>query len=145
MFHSLLSQLMLGTSIIVCGAALILGSQRERIGALYYIAAYLLSVVLGKLGWADLNWRCLMTDGVCLVGMVSLSWKSPHSWPIWASAFELMAVMTEVFNLTQHGLLPWTLLTVVNGCSYLVLLAMFVGTLAAYRRKRDARRASEIG
>ena len=142
MLQSLLSQLIVGTSLVVCLAALIFGSARERIGAFYYLAAMSISVILGKIGWQTLHLRYIVADGFCLIGFLSLCWKSPHPWPLWATGLQMITVMAEVFSITHTNLLPWTLLTVINGCAYLILLALFVGTLAAMRARRLARQKS---
>lgn len=140
MLHTLSSQIMAATGLLVCLAALVFGSWRERAGAVFYAGAFALSLGLGTVSQQFAVWRFLLTDIICLLGFFYLSWKSPHPWPLWAAGLQLLAAAADVFALVNAApVLLWTVLTVVNGCSYLVLLSLLIGTWEAARAKNKQR------
>ncbi len=144
MLHSLASQVLAVTGLFTCVIALILGSWRERMGAVFYQATYALSFGIGliSLRWAP--WRFLLIDALSLLGFVYLCWKAPHPWPIWAAGLQLLSTAADVFALVSPKVMLWTLLTIDNGCSYLILLVLLIGTVATVRRRRMERQKSLI-
>ena len=128
--------------LIVCLTAMIFGAWRERAGGALYLAVVAASFAL-KAWFPDIPaWRYLLMDGLCLLGFFALSWKSPHPWPLWACAFQLLGVMTSIATLIQVRVLAWTYYTVLSLSGYGVLISLLVGTLAAAGARRAMRNKS---
>lgn len=137
MLTSVTSLAISGTSLFACLLALLFGSARERLGSLFYLGPFALSLGLGFLPASGLMvWRFLLCDLLCLVGFLYLCWKAPHPWPLWAFGLQLLAVMADILDLVMHGaVLKWTIVTLQNSLGYIILFVLLWGTLAAVRRR----------
>lgn len=133
MLQSLPALIGAGVVILVCLFAIIAGSWRERVGGIVYAGAYLLSLVLALVTLKTVAWRFLVVDTACLIGFFCLCWKAPRPWPLWALGAQLLSVLTSlaVLQMGTDKVLKWTLLTVVNGLGYTVLLVLLIGTIGA--------------
>ncbi|HTM82032.1 hypothetical protein [Asticcacaulis sp.] len=121
-----------------CLAAFVFGSWRERAGAGLYLAAYVIANALNAMSHLQ-NLSHTITDILCLIGFVTLCWKSPHPWPLWAAGCQLASTMTGICGLLNVEVAQWTYMTLLIVSAYGVLLALLAGTLAAIgRRKKGA-------
>lgn len=145
MLQSLPALIGAGAVIFICLFAIVAGSWRERVGGMVYVGAYLLSILLSLITVESVAWRFLIVDFACLAGFFCLCWKAPNPWPLWAVGAQLLSVLTSlsVLQLGPDKVLKWTLLTVVNGLGYLVLLSLFIGTVAAMRGRKRARETGQ--
>ena len=135
-----------GFELFICLAGLIFGYRRERVGALIFLATFLLSVVLKDFtSWAPL-WRYLLTDTLCLAGFVTLCWKSPHPWPLWVSGAQLMNVCISLVAWQNSYVRLWAYYTALTIFGYVALFAFAAGIAQAMRRRwRGANKVPKIG
>lgn len=140
MLQTLVAQLGVGAILVVCLYALIVGSWRERFGAIIYLAAYLVSFGFGLIAVEHATLYLLVADLLCLQGFYVLSWKSPHAWPRWAVAGQLVSVVAEIANLFHVGLSDRNFMTIEMTAGWGVLLALLIGAIAAAQARRDAKR-----
>ncbi|MDI7774436.1 hypothetical protein [Asticcacaulis sp. EMRT-3] len=130
----------------VCLAGLIFGYWRERMGALIYLAAMILTMSLRSMTHIAPLWRYMFTDTLCLVGFLTLCWKSPHPWPLWAVGAQMMSVCVSLATWLNPYVMKWAYFTALSIFGYALLLAMGVGTIsAALRRFRPANKIPKIG
>ncbi|MFT4076147.1 MAG: hypothetical protein QM647_11510 [Asticcacaulis sp.] len=135
MLHSPLAIFDAAFLLFTCLVAIIFGGWRERSGAVLYLAAYVLANGLSVLSHhQDLSQT--LVDILCLAGFVILCWKSPHPWPLWASAAQLVSTMSGLTGLLNVEVARWAYMTVLIVSAYGVLLALLAGSLAAARAKR---------
>jgi len=142
MLHSITTRLGASAVVLVCTYAIVAGSWRERFGAFIYLTAYV--VILG-FGLASPRFPAiymLMADALCLPGFFIASWQSPHPWPRWAIAGQLISVAVDV--VTMFGLFNrWIFFTLAMVASYGVLLSLLIGTIAYRARRRAQRQAAQ--
>lgn len=126
-----------GSVLLVCLFALTKGGRPERIGAGAFLTGWFLSILAQKyIGYASTQWPILLIDLVVLAIFVALVWKSPRSWPVWASAFQLLAVASHVMVLMQLRPEISAFYTVVNMTGYGIVIALAVGTFFAWQERR---------
>ncbi|MBW8882478.1 MAG: hypothetical protein JF615_13980 [Asticcacaulis sp.] len=142
MLQSLLAQAWAIIDVVICGYALYAGSWRERCGAIIFLIAYLASMGFAFISPQYTTLYLLVADTLCLQVFYVVSWKSPHPWPKWAVAAQLVCVVMEVLTLLKVGISNYVFLTVENTMGLAVMLALLLGTISAAQAKRDARRLS---
>lgn len=69
----------------------------------------------------------LVQFGVCLV----IALRSPHYWPLWASAAYLLSVVTGVLRLTQPGMSAWAYASTELIWCYVATAAILCGALTS--------------
>jgi hypothetical protein len=155
MLQSWVTQLGAAAIAVVCIYALAAGTWRERFGAIIYLAAYLLSLGFGLIGvengplfLADylrsehISLYLLVADMLLLQGLCVIAWKSPHPWPKWALAAQLISIAAHVAVLFDLGLGSRAYLTIATATGWAVLIALLIGTIAAAHARRESRRQS---
>lgn len=100
------------------------GGRPERWAMIGLIAASLASPLVEN--WSDgeaLQTGIMVVDTLYLIELIWLTWKSSRSWLVWATAFQLLTVMTHVAMLLNVDL---------HGRAYIISsYVLFVGVLAA--------------
>lgn len=142
MLQSLVTQLGAAAIGLVCLYAFIMGTWRERFGALIYLSAYLLSLGFGVSSTEHTTWYLLVADTFCLFGFFMMCWRARHPWPQWAVVGQLICVVLEVITLIDIGVRNWHFLTIETAAGWGVLLALLIGTIAAAETRRNARKAA---
>lgn len=90
-----------------------------------------------------MQWPVLIIDVIALVIFVALVWKSPRSWPVWASAFQLLAIASHVMVLMKLRPEISAFYTVINMSGYGIIIALGVGTFFAWQERRAVGIADE--
>ena len=139
MLQSLVTQIGAAAVVVVCLYALIVGTWRERFGAVIYLAAYLLTMGFGLIEREHFTLYLLLGDMVCLQAFLFLCWKTPHPWPKWAVLGQLVCVAAELATLMKLGLHSFNFLTIETTAGWAVLLSLLIGTIAAGRARREAK------
>ncbi|MBW8733489.1 MAG: hypothetical protein JF571_04115 [Asticcacaulis sp.] len=138
MLQTLVTQLGAATVVLVCSYAVFAGSWRERFGAIIYLTAYLIFLGFGHASHLSPAMYMIISDTLCLLGFFMASWKSPHPWPKWAIAGQLVSVFLGIITLI--GVLPrWIFLTLESVAGYGVLMSLLIGTIAYRARRRTDR------
>lgn len=139
MLQSWVSQVGAGAILVVCLYALVTGAWRERAGAVIYLLAYLVSLGFGLVAPAHSTLYLLLSDALALQGFAVLAWKSPHPWPLWAVAGQLVCVAMEAVTLLNNGIMSWYFLTAEMIAGWGVLMALLLGTIAANAARKTRR------
>lgn len=146
MLQTTLTQIGAAAVVVVCLYALIVGSWRERYGALVYLAAYFISIGFALIAPEYTTLYLLLVDVVCLQAFLFMCWRTPHPWPKWALLGQFICVCVELATLAHvGGLYSRSFLTIETAAGWGVLLALLVGTIAAAQARRDARKAAQTG
>ncbi len=137
MFDTLYSQIGAAAGVIVVTFAFLKGDEPERVGGGAYAIGALASLLLQDDSQLyGPQWGLMIVETVMLVAWAALAWKSRRSWPIWACAFQSVAVMSHVLTTTDMRPPIAAFYAVVNLASYGVLLVLALGVLQAWRDRR---------
>ncbi|MDB5492819.1 MAG: hypothetical protein JWP86_156 [Phenylobacterium sp.] len=120
----------------VAGAALWKGGWSERLVAIGFLAAWLVTPVLRRGGWEGPAWTGLAVDGLFLALLVFVALRTRRWWPLFATAFELLSVLSHIARLVDPGVRAWAYATADAIWTYFLLTALALGT---YNRWRDRR------
>ena len=70
----------------------------------------------------------LIIDVVLLIGLLVLALRSDRFWPMWATAFQFVAVIVHVASLTETGNFAWAYAVALIFWSYPIVIARAAGT-----------------
>jgi hypothetical protein len=124
--------------IVSCGYALWRGRRYERIAAVVFVAATILSI----LGHSPLRGRYvaietsdLIVDSAVLVAVVAIALLSDRFWPLWAAGLQLVDSMSHVMKAIDVDLLPKVYGAAERFWSYPILIILLVGAWRQHRRQ----------
>lgn len=115
-----------------CGHAIFRGARSEYLGAAIMIAGSLSSLAVGKIWgtlWVRIEAGIFAIDIVALFALIYLTLKSDRFWPMWASAFQLLAVAIHTAVMIAPQVTPWAFATGAVFWAYPMLLALAIGSL----------------
>jgi hypothetical protein len=120
---------------LVCGYALWRGGRPERLTALASLGAWLLSrLVFNYRDWVDPQWAVLAVDVAFLIALTTLAVTTDRTWALFAAAFQLLGVIIHLAITLDHGIRALAYVRGLVIWSYLVLIALGVGTWLHARR-----------
>ncbi len=141
LFHTLGQQIWTVAMLAVSAFAWWRGGWPERTMAVANVAASLLNgLVQNRHDWIDPQWGDLVIDLLFLGLLLWLALRSNRHWPMWASAFQLLGVVTHVAMMADHRIGGWAYVTGGVIFSYLVLGSLGVGTLLLPRGRPESKR-----
>lgn len=120
--YAYLALLLAASAFAVC-----CGGQDERIGAASFVLASLASSV-PIANYTHVELWFLTVDLAVAVYLVWLLAHSKAYWPIWATGFHLVTVVTHLSVWVQPDILPLAYATFGNAWTYLVLMSLIWGT-----------------
>jgi len=122
---------------VLAGLALVaaIGGSRERLGAAAYLLTFVLQATTFAIGWTS-PFVNICLDGALMSAFIVLSWKSPHPWPVWASAAQLLTVMIALTGFIDSNIKGWAYYTAMIIAGYASLAALIAGAIAAGRSRR---------
>jgi hypothetical protein len=125
--------------VAICAFALIKGDEPERIGASAFALTWFASLLVQRDGdLYHIQWGIFYLDLVLLAVFAGLTWKSRRAWPVWASAFQMLAVMSHIMNMTDLRPSMNAFYTVANMAGYGVMVSLAVGSFWAWQDRRAA-------
>ncbi len=137
MLDTLLSQIGFAVAALVGAFAFLKGDEPERIGAGAFLLGVFATLLIHNGGaLRGVQWGVLTVDLVFLGVCAALAWKSRRSWPVWASAFQLVVVMSHLLVLVDLRPAMAAFYFVINLAGYGVLASIAVGTWQAWRDRR---------
>src|SRR5690606_16991341 len=133
------SQIGFALAAIVAAAAFLKGDEPERIGAgAFMIGVFATQLVHDPGALTGPQWSLIAVDLAFLAVCIALAWKSRRTWPVWASAFQSLAVASHLLTLVDLRPPLAAFYAVVNLAGYGVLASIGLGTLVAWRERRAA-------
>lgn len=95
------------------------------------IIGSLSSLAVGKvLGtpWTSMEEEIFAIDIIGLLALINLTLKSDRFWPMWATAFQLLAVTIHTAVMVAPQITPWAFATGAVFWAYPMLLALAIGS-----------------
>jgi hypothetical protein len=117
---------------VCCGYAIFRGARSEYLGAAILIIGSLSSLAIGKIWgtyWIRTETEVFVIDIFALFALIYLTIKSDRFWPIWATAFQLLAVTIHGAVMMAPQITPWAFATGAVFWAYPMLLALAIGSL----------------
>lgn len=114
-----------------CGYAIVRGTRTEYVGVSIIIVGSLSTLVVGQLvetTWTEMEVGIFVVDIVVLVALVWLAFKSDRFWPMWAAAFQLLAVTIHTAIMAAPQITPWAFATGAVFWAYPMLLVLAIGS-----------------
>jgi len=120
-----------------CGYALWRGSKYERIAALVFISATVLSILghspHGR--YVAVEASDLIVDTAVLFAVVAIALVSDRFWPLWAAGLQLVDSFSHVMKAVDADLLPKVYGAAERFWSYPILIVLLVGAWRQHRRQ----------
>lgn len=129
---------------VVCGAALWKGRWSERVVAAGFLLGWLATALLKDHHFAGPQWSIFAADTAALLLFLFVALKSGRYWPLFAAAFQLLAVITHVASTFDRHLSAWAYITAGVIWSYLLLGSIGIGTWNTWRGDHPAASADPI-
>jgi hypothetical protein len=139
MFDTLSAQIGAIFVVAICFFAFLKGDEPERIAAGAYVLGWFASLLSqNDASLYQVQWGVFAIDLVMLVVLGALVWKSRRTWPVWATACQLLVVMSHVLSMIDVRPAIANFIWVINLAGYGVLIAIAVGTFWAWQERRAA-------
>jgi hypothetical protein len=131
--------------VVSCGYALWRGRKYERIAALVFVTATILSIIghsplRGR--YLELEASDLIVDSAVLVVVMTIALVSDRFWPVWAAGLQLVDSMSHVMKAIDADLVPTVYGAAERFWSYPILLILFIGAWRQHRRTSVGREAA---
>ena len=128
-------------ALLACGGALWKGAFEERCAAVGLLCSMGLTLALRDTSWPKVQSAEFAADIANLGLLIWIALRSPKYWPMAAAGFQLLAVMTHVAKLVDRAVAQWAYLTAGIIWTYLLMIALVVGTANASRARRAVQAA----
>lgn len=118
------------TLVAVTSAAFILGGAPERTGMKIIVVGSVVSAVLASLPGRNpyaLDLWMLFSDSLVLGALGSLALRSIRYWPMWATSFHAITVMTHVADLLAPNTVPTAYLILQGFWVYPMFITILLG------------------
>lgn len=131
--------------VVSCGYALWRGRKYERIAALVFVTATILSIIghsplRGR--YLELEASDLIVDSAVLVVVMTIALVSDRFWPLWAAGLQLVDSLSHVMKAVDADLVPTVYGAAERFWSYPILLILFIGAWRQHRRTSVGREAA---
>jgi len=131
--------------VVSCGYALWRGRKYERIAALVFVTATILSIIghsplRGR--YLELEASDLIVDSAVLVVVMTIALVSDRFWPLWAAGLQLVDSLSHVMKAIDADLVPTVYGAAERFWSYPILLILFIGAWRQHRRTSVGRKAA---
>lgn len=137
MLNSLDAQLGTAIAVVIVAFAFLKSDKPERIGAgTYALGLFASLLVQGNGQLTGPHWGLMLIDAAIVAIYASLAWKSRRAWPVWATALQVLIVMTHLLMIIDRRPPPAAFYTVMNIASSAILAAMAIGVVQAWRDQR---------
>ena len=126
--------------IATCGYALWRGRKYERIAALVFVSATILSILGSSplpVRYAGLATGDLIVDTGVLLALVAIALVSDRFWPLWAAGLQLVDSLSHVMKAIDANLIPQVYGAAERFWSYPILIILFIG---AWRQHQGTRK-----
>lgn len=120
-----------------CGYALWRGRKYERIAALVFIAATVVSILMrsplhGRYSGIEIS--DFIIDSGVLAAVLAIALVSDRFWPLWAAGLQLVGSTSHMLKAIQPGLIPAVYGAAERFWSYPILIILLVGAWRQHRR-----------
>ena len=131
-----------------CGYALWRGRKYERMAAIVFIAATLLSFFgesPAQHRYAGIEITDLVVDNGVLVALIAIALVSDRFWPLWAAGLQTVDSMAHLMKVIDAGMVPKVYGAAERFWSYPILIVLLVGAWRSHRRsQREFQQAAAV-
>ena len=139
MLDNLYSQVGAVITVLVVGFAFWKGEEPEKIAAGAYGLGWFASMLVqDDANLYGIQWSMLAVDLIMLSVLGALVWKARRGWTVWATAMQLLVVMSHLMALVDVRPSASSFYFVINLAGYGVLLAIAIGTFWTWQERRAA-------
>jgi hypothetical protein len=127
--------------LLTCGYALVRGRKYERIAAVVFLSATIISVIdhlLLHVRYQSIDVGEVFVDTAVLVSVVAFALVSDRFWPLWVAGLQLVDSMAHVLNAITGDFSPWAYAVAERFWSYPMLIILFIGAWRQNRRSACA-------
>jgi hypothetical protein len=129
-FHTTTQTVSSLTLLVVCGLAFWRGGAPERIVASICFLDWTLTPILQHVSdRAHFEVSVFAVDSLVLGALLSIALTKDRFWPLWATAFQLLELLIHVAMLIDHRVSARAYFIGTELASYLILVALALGTL----------------
>lgn len=121
---------------LVCGLALWKGGPSERLAAVLFYGAWILTRITHDPDRFATQWAVSLVDGALFASLTLLALKSDRYWPIFAAGFDLLSIITHLARALDATLPEWAYYTAAQIWAYLTIGALGLGTWNSWRDRR---------
>lgn len=115
-----------------CVAAFRWGGFDERFGAgaimLATLASNIVPLSVSYVHYSQTDLGFFGIDAALFIGLLILALRSDRFWPLWAAAFQLVAMLVHVGSLFQHGNFAWAYYVALIFWSFPVTISLGAGS-----------------
>lgn len=122
----------------VCAFAMWKGDEEERLTGLALAFAAIAAPFLKDHRWLGLQWGVLAVDAAFFLLILVIAFRTTKFWPLAAAGFQLLGLVTHAVITMEAGVRAWAYVTAGVIWSYLILIALAVGTWNAWRARQPA-------
>ncbi|AQR61553.1 hypothetical protein BZG35_07720 [Brevundimonas sp. LM2] len=140
MLDTLYGKAVLAVTVMVAVFVFLKGGEAERLAMGGYLLAWLASVLVqddGRL-FQDFQWKLFLIDIAVSAFFGFIVWRYARTWAVWATALQLLTVMSHIVYLIDVRPSVAAFYTVLNLVSYGIILSIAVGTFWAWQERRAA-------
>jgi hypothetical protein len=123
--------------ILVCAAAVWRGGRDERIAGIALAVGVVLSKVVYSHQGLQTEWGLFFVDVGMLAVLTWIALTTTRYWPIFAAAFQFLAVIIHLARLADRSLGGWAYISAEILFGYLLAGALAIGTFNAWRDRRQ--------
>ena len=123
--------------LLCCGYALWQGRKYERVAAVTFLGASVVSLFahrLFQIRYLTLDVSEVLIDSAVLVSLLTIALLSDRFWPLWAAGFQLVGSMAHLLKTIDMTMAPWGYAVAARFWSYPILLVLFIGVWRQHRR-----------
>jgi hypothetical protein len=127
-----------------CGYAFWRGRKYERIAALVFAIATILSFVghSPHLRYVEMEVSDLFVDTAVLVAVIAIALASDRFWPLWVAGLQLVDSMSHLMKAVDADLLPAVYGAAERFWSYPILMILLIGAWRQDQRSRKEQRST---
>lgn len=123
--------------LVSCGYALWRGRRYERMAAMVFIGATVISIILrspieGRYSGVEIS--DLVIDTAVLAAVIAIALVSDRFWPLWAAGLQLVDSLSHIMKAVRADLLPHVYGAAERFWSYPILIILFIGAWRQHRR-----------
>src|SRR5437868_8984748 len=128
-----------------CGYALWRGRKYERIAALVFVTATILSFIghSPHARYVAIEASDLIIDTSVLVAVVAIALASDRFWPLWIAGLQLVDSMSHLLKAIDADLLPQVYGAAERFWSYPILVVLLIGAWRQHQRSEERRVGKE--
>ncbi len=125
-------------TVVVCVGAFWKGDREEQLAAGAFLLSIALTLAFRDPSWAGTQWSAFAVDIGLLAFLTIIALRTKRYWPLAATAFQLLCVLTHLARIVDPGVRAWAYATGQVIWSQLVFWALGVGVWNTWRGRVQA-------